>query len=126
MKQCLKIVRREATTREQTRVNSTRLLALVLLITFAYALSTLSGYSVQSTPFSTYVTTTEKNTQQLEPHHSHFTIGLLTHAWVNAMTLWSRLADDLTRLKPHKSLDFQRGFKALFQLQQQLEPSCHL
>lgn len=62
---------------EQTRVNSTRLLSLVLLVAFAYALSTFIGYSVQSTPLSTYVTTTEKNPQQLEPHHSHFTIGLL-------------------------------------------------
>lgn len=87
MKLCSKIVKLEATTREQTRVNSTRLLSLVLLIALAYALSTLMGYSVQSIPISVYVTATEKNQQQLEPHHSYFTIGLLTHARVNAMTL---------------------------------------
>ncbi|WAN69946.1 hypothetical protein BJP36_38355 [Moorena producens JHB] len=52
-------------------------------------------------------------------------MGLLTYAWVNAMTLWSELAHTLINLKPHKSLYFQRGFKALSQLQKELEPSCH-
>lgn len=111
--------------REQTRVNSTRFLALVLVIAFAYTLSTFIGHSLQSTSLSVYVTTTHKNQQQLEPHHSDFKIGLLTHAWVNAMTLWSELAHTLMSLKPDKSLYFQRGVKALSQLQQELELACH-
>ncbi|NEQ86345.1 MAG: hypothetical protein F6K26_41630 [Moorea sp. SIO2I5] len=53
------------------------------------------------------------------------TIGLLTHAWVNAMTLWSELAHTLISLKPHKYLYFQWGLNALYQLQQELEHSCH-
>ncbi|NEQ79297.1 MAG: hypothetical protein F6K26_03275 [Moorea sp. SIO2I5] len=40
-------------------------------------------------------------------------------------TLWSELAHTLISLKPHKSLYFQRGLKALSQLQQELEPSSH-
>ncbi|WP_293108344.1 hypothetical protein [Moorena sp. SIOASIH] len=111
--------------REQTRVNSTRLLALVLVIAFAYTLSTFMGYSLEYTSLSLYVTTTHKNQQQLDPHHSHFKIGLLTYAWVNAMTLWSELTNTLMSLKPNKYLYFQRGLKALSQLQQQLDLYCH-
>ncbi|NEO91744.1 MAG: hypothetical protein F6K56_16470 [Moorea sp. SIO3G5] len=54
-----------------------------------------------------------------------FKIGLLTYAWVNAMTLWSELTHTLMSIKSNKYLYFQRGLKALSQLQQQLELYCH-
>lgn len=111
--------------REQTRVNSTRLLALVLLIALAYSLSTFQGHYLQQTPLVNYVSRLHKGKEFFEPHHSNFTMGLLTYAWVNAMTLWSELAQSLISLKPHKWLYFQRGLKALSQLQQTLEPCCH-
>ncbi|NEQ83699.1 MAG: hypothetical protein F6K26_26950 [Moorea sp. SIO2I5] len=46
-------------------------------------------------PLSICVTPTHKAQEQIEPHHSHLTMGLLTYAWVNAMTLWSELAQTL-------------------------------
>ncbi|NEO42354.1 MAG: hypothetical protein F6J90_40945 [Moorea sp. SIOASIH] len=49
----------------------------------------------------------------------------MTYAWVNAMTLWSELTNTLMSLKPNKYLYFQRGLKALSQLQQQLDLYCH-
>ncbi|NEQ86378.1 MAG: IS4 family transposase [Moorea sp. SIO2I5] len=109
---------------EQTRVNSVRLLALVLLIAFAYTLSTLEGYSLQNTPLAPYSTRIHKQ-QQFLAHHSDFTIGLFTQAWVNAMTLWSELALALMLLKPHKRLYFQRGLQALSSIRQSLERCCH-
>ncbi|MGL5081522.1 MAG: IS4 family transposase, partial [Microcoleaceae cyanobacterium] len=109
---------------EQTRVNSTRLLALFLLMTFAYALSILEADSLLKPYHFSYVTSIHKGKQPF-PHHSDFTLGLLALAWMNSMALWLEIALTLMALKPHKRLHFQRGLNALSSIQQASQLSCH-
>ncbi len=57
---------------------------------------------------------------RLVERHSHFWIGLHGHLWVDSMTDFSDLMLRLVSLKPHKRLNFQQGFAALFIVQSAL------
>jgi Transposase DDE domain len=104
---------------EQTWVNESRFLALVLLVAIAYSLTTFHGESIQKKGVRSYVC------RKPEPHrlverHSHFWIGLYGQLWVNAMNDWPELVILLTSLKPNKRRNFQQGFKALSIIQSAL------
>ncbi len=40
------------------------------------------------------------------PHHSVFSLGLSTYAWVEFLIIWRDLMVALMALKPHKTLYF--------------------
>jgi hypothetical protein len=102
---------------EDTRVNQTRFLALILLIAFAYSLATLQGQWLQQFGLDIYVGRLKERCDKF-PHHSSFSLALYGHRWRHAMELWSDLAFELILLKPHKSFFFRRGFQALSLMQQ--------
>lgn len=56
---------------ESTRVDSTRFLALVLLITFAYWLATLGGHEWEANHLVAYLGRSEKTPNNF-PHHIKF------------------------------------------------------
>ena len=102
---------------ECTYVNQTRFLALILIIAFAYYLATLQGQWLQQSSLDIYASRLQQTCDKF-PRHSSFSIALYGHRWCHAMDLWSDLAFELIRLKPHKFRFFQRGLFALSLIQQ--------
>jgi len=97
---------------EDSRVNQTRFLALILIIAFAYSLATLQGQWLQQSSLDIYAGRLQQPCDKF-PRHSSFSLALYGHRWCHAMDLWSDLAFALIRLKPHnKSRFFQRGLQA--------------
>jgi hypothetical protein len=104
---------------ESTRVDSTRFLALVLLITFAYWLATLGGHEFQSKHLVAYLGRKEKTPNNF-PHHSIFWLGLSGYAWSQSLVVWRDQMLALMALKSHKAQNFRQGLKALSLVQQSL------
>jgi hypothetical protein len=97
---------------EDTKVNDTRFLALVLLIAIAYTLATLHGQWMQQLGIEIYAGRLKEHKDQTL-RQSDFSLGLYGQCWVYGMELWNDWVLRLIALKPHKRLDFQRGFLAL-------------
>lgn len=102
---------------EDTKVNETRFLALVLLIVIAYSLATMHGQRMKQLSIETYAGRIQQHNDQT-PRQSDFSFALYGQLWIYGMELWSDLALRLMALKPHKRLYFQRGFQALSLIQQ--------
>ncbi|MCT7956565.1 IS4 family transposase [Laspinema palackyanum] len=102
---------------ESTRVDSTRFLALVLLITFAYWLATNSGHELKSNHLVPYLGRSEKTPNNF-PHHSIFWLGLSGYAWSQSLLFWQEEMLALMALKPHKAQNFRQGLNALSLVQQ--------
>ncbi|NEO02286.1 MAG: IS4 family transposase [Moorea sp. SIO3I7] len=104
---------------EDTKVNETRFLALVLLMAIAYSLATNQGQSIKTLGVEIYVGRIKGHFDKTPPQ-SEFSLGLYGQRWIYAMELWVDCALNLIALKPHKRLYFQRGFYALSLIQQAL------
>ncbi len=74
---------------ESTRVDTTRFLALVLLITFAYCLATNWGYEFEFNHLVDYLGRSEK-TPNNYPHHSTFWLGLSGYAWSQSLVFTAK------------------------------------
>ena len=128
---------------EKTKVNERRLMAIILLITMAspvpvgniaQTIANFQGEFVQNSGTTEYVSRLTERQRPI-PRHSYLGIGLNCLAYLQALTIWSSvpwnripglaldriprsdLAHRLMALKPHKSLDFHRGLKAVSTLQ---------
>lgn len=104
---------------EDTKVNETRFLALVLLIALAYSFATLHGQWLRELGIELYAGRIQEHNGQT-PRQSDFSFGLYGQRWRYGMELWVDWALKLIALKPHKRLYFQRGFDALTLMQQPL------
>jgi len=104
---------------EDTKVNDTRFLALVLLIAMAYSLATLYGQAMRKLGIDIYAGRINEH-QDKTPRQSDFSLGLYGQRWIYGMELWHAWVLRLIALKPHKRLFFQRGFYALSLMQQPL------
>ncbi len=102
---------------EDTRVNDTRFLALVLLIAMAYSLATLHGQAMRTFGIDVYAGRINEHTDKTL-RQSDFSLGLYGQRWIYGMELWHDWVLRLIALKPHKRLYFQRGFCALSLMQQ--------
>jgi len=104
---------------EDTKVNDTRFLALVLLMAMAYSLSTLHGQWMRDANLDQYAGRIQEHRDKTL-RQSEFSLGLYGQRWIYAMELWADWAFRLVALKPHKHRYFQRGFHALSLIQQAL------
>jgi hypothetical protein len=104
---------------EETKVNDTRFLALVLLIAIAYSLATLHGQEMRKFGIDIYAGRINEHKDKT-PRQSDFSLGLYGQRWIYGMELWNNWVLRLIALKPHKWLYFQRGFYALSLMQQPL------
>ncbi|OBU76368.1 IS4 family transposase [Cylindrospermopsis raciborskii] len=102
---------------EDTKVNETRFLALVLLIVIAYSLATMYGQRMKKLGIETYAGRIQQH-QDNYPSQSDFSFAVYGQLWIYGMELWADLALTLIGLKPHKRLFFQRGFQALSLIKQ--------
>lgn len=97
---------------EDSWVNSTRLNALLVLMTLAYSLATCFGQSLQSLQTQAYLSRPEL-TSHRHPYRSLFWVGLSATLWSTSMHQFHSWMLKLIALKPHKRLYFQRGLSAL-------------
>lgn len=104
---------------EDTKVNDTRFLALVLLIALAYSLATMQGQQMKKLGIDIYAGRIQSHKDRT-PRQSNFSFGLYGQRWRYGMELWADSVLSLIALKPHKRIYFQRGFYALFLMQQPL------
>ena len=104
---------------EDTKVNETRFLALVLLMAMAYSLATIHGQGMRTFGIETYAGRIQEHTDKTL-HQSDFSLGLYGQRWQYGMELWQKWARHLMALKPHKRLYFQKGLYALSLMQQPL------
>jgi Transposase DDE domain len=101
---------------EDTKVNDTRFLALVLLIAMAYSLATLHGQAMRELGIDIYAGRIHEHKDKTL-RQSDFSLGLYGQRWMYGMELWHDWVLRLIALKPHKWLYFQRGFCALSLMQ---------
>ena len=97
---------------ENTKVNDTRLLALIVIIVIAYSLATIYGQLLQQKGITDYIGR-PKESQRREKRQSDFFLALSAYLWQASLFLWSQLAAALTSLKPQKHRNFQHGWNAL-------------
>ncbi|NEP29103.1 IS4 family transposase [Moorena sp. SIO3I6] len=96
---------------EQTKVNDTRFIALVLLIAIAYSLATFLGQALKYKGVRQYICRL-KELKRYSERHSNFWIGLYGKLWVGAMEIWSDLALNLMAQKPQKRWFYCQGMRA--------------
>lgn len=101
---------------EDTKVNETRFLALVLLIAMAFSLATIQGQWIEKLGIEKYAGRIKEHKDKC-PRQSEFSLGLYGQRWRYGMEVWADRALQLIALKPHKRLYFQQGFYALSLIQ---------
>ena len=75
---------------EKTKVNNTRLLALIVILVIAYSLATIYGQLLQQTGIADYVGR-PRESHQSEKRQSDFFLALSAYLWQAAMFLWPQL-----------------------------------
>jgi len=96
---------------EKTQVNNERLIALILLITFAYCQATFSGKTIKSKGVAKYVT------RPTEPRRTYrrastFSTGLHGRNWVDSLNSFPEEVEKLISFCPHKRVNYQQGLRA--------------
>ncbi len=97
---------------EGTKVTGERLIALLILISIAYTVSTVSGQRIKKMGVQKYVARVPEAKRSFL-RHSNFYVGLYGYSWVN---FWFYLSEKITQLMnlfPNKRPFYQRGKKAM-------------
>jgi hypothetical protein len=97
---------------EGTKVTGDRLISLLVLISIAYTVSTLTGGTIKKKGIQEYVGRV-KELKRTFSRHSNFYIGLYGYSWLN---FWFNLSEKITQLmdlSPNKRPFYQRGQKAM-------------
>jgi len=101
---------------EDSHACNQRLVSLVLLIGVAYSCAVLHGRKLKQMGLQKYICRA-KELKRFHRRHSSFWVGLYGQLWVAGMEVWSELAIQLMRLKPHKLNYFKRGLRAMMLIQ---------
>lgn len=104
---------------EASHASEQRLVSLILLIAIAYSCAVLAGRKARQMGIQKYVGRLQE-LKRSHRRHSAFWIGLYGHLWVGAMEFCTDLALALMRSKPNKLPYFQRGLRAMAQIQSAL------
>ena len=97
---------------ESTQVTNPRLIAIILLITFAYCLSTLSGKSINRKGVAKYVTRPTEP-QRITRRHSSFSIGLHGQNWIDSNAFFHDVVQELIHVSSTDKNDYYRqGMRA--------------
>lgn len=97
---------------EGTNVEGERFISLVIIISFAYLVSTLKGKLIKKKGVQKYVARI-KEYRRLTKRHSNFYIGLYAQKWLKFMDNCWDLVQDLMRLSRHKLDNYLRGIRAM-------------
>lgn len=97
---------------EGTKVTGERLISLLILISIAYTVSTLSGQRIKKMGIQKYVARIPEAKRTFS-RHSNFYVGLYGYSWIN---FWFALSEKITQLMnlfPNKRPFYQRGQQAM-------------
>ncbi len=97
---------------EETNVEGTRFISLVLLIAIAYTSATIQGQQIKRKGIQKYVART-KEYGRLERRHSSFFIGLYGQTWVNFKDDCIELVTELMKINRNKRKYYQQGLRAM-------------
>ncbi len=93
-----------------------RLSAIVLLIAIAYTSAILQGVDIRTTGVERYICR-PKEPRRIQRRHSNFWVGLYSQAWLNNLQLCIDWVGQWMHLNRNKQLYYQRGLKAIDQIQ---------
>jgi hypothetical protein len=96
---------------EDTQVTNHRLIAMILLMTFAYCFSTFSGQSIKQKGVAKYVTRPTES-QRVYQRHSSFSIGLHGQNWIDSNTFFHDVVQELLRFSTGKNDYYRQGMRA--------------
>jgi hypothetical protein len=96
---------------EDTFLSEQRLMTLILLITLAYAETTLSGEIIKKQGVAKYVGRV-KEKGRTDRRHSDFYLGLHAQSWVESIQMFTVEIQELMKLSPGKCANYQRGMRA--------------
>jgi hypothetical protein len=96
---------------EATKVTGERLIALILLICLSYSLSTFSGQIFQHKGVAKYVTRPTEP-QRIYRRHSSFSIGLHGQNWLDSLTFFQDVVQELLSFSSHKLPYYLQGMRA--------------
>jgi hypothetical protein len=96
---------------EVTQVTNHRLIAIILLITLAYSISTLSGQYIKQKGIAKYVTRPTEP-KRVYPRHSSFSIGLHGQNWIESNTSFQEIVQELIRFSSDKNDYYRQGMRA--------------
>ncbi|MBF2065974.1 MAG: IS4 family transposase [Calothrix sp. C42_A2020_038] len=97
---------------EDTNLEGTRFISLVLLIAIAYTSATIQGQEIKRKGVQQYIARV-KEYGRSERRHSSFYIGLYGQTWVNFKDTCMELVAELMRLNPSKLDYYRQGLRAM-------------
>lgn len=97
---------------EDTKVSGARLISLILIISFAYSLSTFKGQSIKKKGGQKYVGRVKEHGRS-KRRHSSFYIGLYGQSWVNFMADSRSQVEELMSINSNKLEHYLRGLRAM-------------
>ena len=97
---------------EEIAVSSERLMALLVVLTIAYAYATWSGKQLKRMGVQTYIGRVRES-QRREKRHSNFYIGLYGQTWLNYWGNCQEMIAELMRLTPNKRKYYRKGLRAM-------------
>jgi hypothetical protein len=104
---------------EGCHASNSRLLALVLILAFAYTCTLLFGRKIKNIGLQKYISRLTK-LGRLQRRHSSFWVGLYGYMWVAGMEFLSNLIKKFWQLSPNKLPNFQQGLRAMELIQSTL------
>ncbi|MEG4634595.1 hypothetical protein QUB56_34455 [Microcoleus sp. AR_TQ3_B6] len=97
---------------EDTNVSGSRLISLILLISFAYTLATFQGQKIKRTGVQNYVARI-KEYGRVTRRHSSFYVGLYSQTWIGFRESGWAIVQELMKLNRNKLPDYLRGLRAM-------------
>jgi len=97
---------------EEIAVSSQRLMALLVILTIAYASATGTGKQLKGMGIQSYIGRV-REPQRREKRHSNFYIGLYGQTWTNYWGYCQEIMVELMQLAPHKRQYYRKGLRAM-------------
>ncbi|MCW5318017.1 IS4 family transposase [Nostoc sp. KVJ3] len=97
---------------EDTNVSGNRLISLILIISFAYSMSTFQGQKIKRIGVQKYVARV-KEYGRVTRRHSSFYVGLYSQTWVSFIDNCWCIVQKLMRLNSNKIEYYLRGMRAM-------------
>lgn len=97
---------------EDTNVSGNRLISLILIISFAYSMSTFKGQKIKRIGVQKYIARV-KEYGRVTRRHSSFYVGLYSQTWVSFMDNCWCIVEKIMKLNRNKIEYYLRGMRAM-------------
>lgn len=97
---------------EDTNIDGSRFISIVIIIALAYSLATFQGEKIKKKGIQKYIGRV-KEYGRIPRRHSSFYIGLYSQGWVRFMDDCWGLVQELMKLSPNKLKHYLRGMRAM-------------